>query len=106
MQALAVSNSMRASALPDVPTVAEAGFPNSEYNFWAGVFVPVKTPAPIKDKLYAEIKTALEAPAVRDKLKNLGADPLPLTSAQFDAQVRKEIETNTKVARAANIKVD
>ena len=106
LQALAVSNSARASALPDIPTVAEAGYPNSEYNFWAGVFVPVKTPAAIKEKLYAEIKKALEAPNVRDKLKNLGADPLPLTSAQFDAQVRREIETNTKVARAANIKVE
>ena len=106
LQALAVSNSARASALPDVPTVAEAGYPNSEYNFWAGVFVPAKTPASIKEKLYAEIKTALAAPNVRDKLKNLGADPLPLTSAQFDAQVRREIETNTKVARAANIKVE
>ena len=68
LQALAVSNSKRASALPDVPTVAEAGYPNSEYNFWAGVFVPAKTPAPIKEKLYAEIKKALEVPAVRGKL--------------------------------------
>ena len=106
LQALAVSNSARASALPDVPTVAEAGYPNSEYNFWAGVFLPAKTPAPIKEKLYAEIVKALDAPTVRDKLKNLGADPLPLTSAQFDAQVRREIETNTKVAKAANIKVE
>jgi tripartite-type tricarboxylate transporter receptor subunit TctC len=103
LQALAVSDSARASALPDVPTVAEAGYPNSEYNFWAGVFVPAKTPAPIKEKLYAEIAKALQAPGVRDKLTNLGADPLPLTSAQFDAQVRKEIETNTNVAKAANI---
>ena len=106
LQALAVSNSARASALPDVPTVAEAGYPNSEYNFWAGVFLPVKTPAPIKEKLHTEIAKALQAPGVRDKLKNLGADPLPLTSAQFEAQVRKEIETNTKVAKAANIKVE
>jgi tripartite-type tricarboxylate transporter receptor subunit TctC len=101
-----VSNSSRASALPDLPTIAQAGYPNSEYNFWAGVFVPAKTPAPIKDKLYAEIAKALEAPAVRDKLKNLGADPLPLTPAQFDAQVRKEIETNSKIAKAANIRVE
>ena len=106
LQALAVSNSTRATALPDIPTVAEAGYPNSEYNFWAGVFVPAKTPQPIKDRLYAEIVKALEVPAVRDKLKNLGADPLPLTSAQFDAQVRKEIETNTKVAREANIRIE
>jgi tripartite-type tricarboxylate transporter receptor subunit TctC len=106
LQALAVSNSARASALPDIPTVAEAGYPKSEYNFWAGVFLPVKTPAPIKQKLYAEIAKALDAPTVRDKLKNLGADPFKITSAEFDARVRREIETNTQVARAANIKVE
>jgi tripartite-type tricarboxylate transporter receptor subunit TctC len=106
LQALAVSNSARASALPDTPTVAEAGYPKSEYNFWAGVFLPVKTPAPIKQKLYAEIVKALDAPTVREKLKNLGADPFKITSAEFDARVRREIETNTQIARAANIKVE
>jgi tripartite-type tricarboxylate transporter receptor subunit TctC len=106
LQALAVTNSARASALPDLPTVAEAGYPNSEYNFWAGVFLPTKTPAPIKEKLYQEVAKALKVPAVAEKLKNLGADPMALTSAQFEAQVRKEIETNTKVAKAANIKVN
>jgi tripartite-type tricarboxylate transporter receptor subunit TctC len=106
LQALAVSNSSRASALPDLPTITQAGYPNAEYNFWAGVFLPSKTPAGIKDKLYQEIAKALDVPAVRDKLKNLGADPMPLTPAQFDAQVRKEIETNTKIARAANIRVE
>jgi len=105
LQALAVSNASRASALPELPTIAQAGYPQSEYNFWAGIFVPVKTPAPIKEKLYAEVKKALEAPSVRDKLKNLGADPFPVTSAQFDAIVRKEIENNTAVAKAANIRV-
>ncbi len=49
LQALAVSNSSRASGVADVPTVAEAGYPNSEYNFWAGVFVPARTPAAIKE---------------------------------------------------------
>ena len=106
LQALAVSNSSRASALPDLPTITQSGYPNAEYNFWAGVFVPSTTPAPIKEKLYSEIAKALKAPAVAEKLKNLGADPMPLTSAQFDAQVKKEIETNAKIARAANIRVN
>ncbi len=106
LQALAVSNSSRASALPDLPTITQAGYPNSEYNFWAGVFVPAKTPQAIKDKLHQEIAKALDAPAVRDKLKALGADPMRLTPAEFDAQVRKEIEINSKIARAANIKVE
>jgi tripartite-type tricarboxylate transporter receptor subunit TctC len=106
LQALAVSNASRASALPDLPTVAQAGYPQSEYNFWAGVFLPVKTPAPIKEKLYAEVKKALESPAVRERLKNLGADPFPVTSAQFDAIVKKEIENNSAVAKAATIRVE
>ena len=106
LQALAVSNSSRASALPDLPTITQSGYPNAEYNFWAGIFLPAKTPAAIKDRLYQEIAKALDVPAVRDKLKNLGADPMRLTPAEFDAQVRKEIETNSKIARAANIKVE
>jgi tripartite-type tricarboxylate transporter receptor subunit TctC len=106
LQALAVSGSARASALPDVPTTVEAGYPNSEYNFWAGIFAPAKTPADIRAKLHAEIAKALAHPPVRDKLKNLGADPMPLTSAQYEALVKKEIETNTQLVKAAGIKVN
>jgi tripartite-type tricarboxylate transporter receptor subunit TctC len=104
--ALAVSGSSRASALPDVPTTVQAGIPNSEYNFWAGMFAPAKTPAPIREKLYVEMAKALASPAVADKLKILGADPMPLNSAQFDALVKKEIETNTQLVKAAGIKVN
>ena len=106
LQALAVSGSSRASALPDVPTTVEAGYPNSEYNFWAGVFAPAKTPADIRAKLYAEIVKALHEPAIRGKLASLGADPMPLTSQQFEALVRNEIETNTQLVKAAGIKVN
>lgn len=106
LQALAVSGSTRASALPDVPTTVEAGYPNSEYNFWAGVFAPAKTPADIRAKLHAEIVKALQQPAVRDKLLNLGADPMPLSSAQFEALVRREIEDNTRLVKAVGIKVN
>ena len=106
VQPLAVSGSSRASALPDVPTTVEAGIPNSEYNFWAGMFAPAKTPADIRARLYAEMAKALQTPAVRDKLKALGADPMPLDSAQFEALVKREIETNTQLVRAAGIKVN
>jgi tripartite-type tricarboxylate transporter receptor subunit TctC len=106
LQALAVSGSARASALPDVPTTVEAGYPNSEYNFWAGVFAPAKTPAEVRARLYAEIATALQHPAVRRKLRDLGADPMPLTSGEFDALVRGEIATNTQLVKAAGIKVN
>jgi tripartite-type tricarboxylate transporter receptor subunit TctC len=106
VQALAVSGSSRASALPDVPTTVEAGYPNSEYNFWAGVFAPAKTPADIRAKLYEETAKALQNPATREKLVNLGADPMPITSAQFEALVRQEIATNTQLVKAAGIKVN
>ncbi len=106
LQGLAVSGSARASALPEVPTTVEAGYPNSEYNFWAGIFAPAKTPADIRARLYAEIAKALQAPAIREKLKTLGADPMPLDSAQYEALVRKEIETNTQLVKAAGIKVN
>jgi tripartite-type tricarboxylate transporter receptor subunit TctC len=104
--ALAVSGSSRASALPDVPTTVQAGIPNSEYNFWAGMFAPAKTPAAIREKLHAEMAKALATPAVRDRLKTLGADPMLLNSAQFDALVKREIETNTALVKAAGIKVN
>jgi tripartite-type tricarboxylate transporter receptor subunit TctC len=106
LQALAVSGSARASALPNVPTTVEAGYPNSEYNFWAGVFAPAKTPADIRAKLHAEVAKALQNPATREKLLGLGADPMPLSSAQFEMLVRNEIETNTQLVKAAGIKVN
>ncbi|PWT89610.1 MAG: LacI family transcriptional regulator [Proteobacteria bacterium] len=106
LQALAVSGSARASALPDVPTTVEAGYPNSEYNFWAGVFAPARTPAEIRGKLYRELALALQNPRVRDRLAGLGADPMPLDSAQFEALVREEIEVNTALVKAAGIKVN
>jgi tripartite-type tricarboxylate transporter receptor subunit TctC len=106
VQALAVSGSARASALPDVPTTVEAGYPNSEYNFWVGMFAPAKTPADIRAKLYAESAKALQSPATREKLVGLGADPMPLNSAQFEALVKTEIETNSQLVKAAGIKVN
>ena len=106
VQALAVSGSARASALPDVPTTVEAGYPNSEYNFWVGMFAPAKTPADIRTRLYTESAKALQSPATREKLAGLGADPMPLNSAQFEALVKTEIETNTQLVKAAGIKVN
>ncbi|MFL6799327.1 MAG: Bug family tripartite tricarboxylate transporter substrate binding protein [Xanthobacteraceae bacterium] len=106
LQALAVSGSTRASALADVPTTVEAGYPNSEYNFWAGVFAPAKTPAEIRKKLYDEMAKAMALPTTRERLAALGADPMPLTSEQYAALVRKEIETNTELVTAAGIKVN
>jgi tripartite-type tricarboxylate transporter receptor subunit TctC len=84
----------------------EAGFPNSEFNFWVGVLVASKTPVPIVERLHKEIKAALDNPAVKGRLTQLGADPMPLTSREFDAMIRKEIIDNHDLVKAANIKVN
>ena len=106
LQALAVSGSRRAAALPDVPTTAEAGFPDSEYNFWVGMFAPSKAPPAILDKLYAETLKALQNPAVREKLARLGTDPMILPAPAFDKLVRAEVAINTKIAAAAGVKAN
>src|SRR5262245_16277799 len=106
LQALAVSGSQRASALPSVPTTVEAGYPNSEYNFWIGVFAPAKVAPEIRARLHAEIAKALAQPGTREKVNNLGADPMPMTPAQFDDHVRRELEINRELVRAAGMQVN
>src|SRR5690606_4918515 len=88
---LAVGSARRASALPDVPTTAEAGVPGSEFNFWIGMFAPGKTPREIVDRLNAEAVKAINTPEVKERFVTLGADAWTLTPAQFDAYVREEI---------------
>jgi tripartite-type tricarboxylate transporter receptor subunit TctC len=104
LQALAVSTPMRASALPDVPTTLEAGYPNSDYNFWVAVFAPAKTPAAIIAKLHQQIQKTLAMPSVREKLAKLGVEPMPMSPAALDALVRAEIPVNAAIVKAANIK--
>jgi tripartite-type tricarboxylate transporter receptor subunit TctC len=101
---LAVSGMQRAAALPEVPTTIEAGFPDSDYNFWVGMFAPAATPKAIIDKLNAETVKALQVPAVKAKLAaNAGGDPMPMTPAEFDAFVGKEIDVNAALVKAAGI---
>jgi tripartite-type tricarboxylate transporter receptor subunit TctC len=104
LTAVAVSSQARSPDLPDVPTTIEAGFPNSEYNFWFGVFAPTKTPPEIIQRLYAEIAKALQDPGVNEKLAKLGVRPMPMTPPQFDEYVRREFEQNAELVKAAGIK--
>lgn len=105
LAALAVGTPKRSSVLPDVPTTAEAGVAGAEYSFWIGMLVPAKTPRPIIERLYAETQAALASPEVRDRLAKLGAEPMPMTSEQFDAQIRSEIAANSALVKSANIKI-
>jgi tripartite-type tricarboxylate transporter receptor subunit TctC len=104
--ALAVSTPKRSSALPEVPTTLEAGFRDSDYLFWNGVFVPVKTPRSIVERLHREVQKALAHPGVKEKFATQGIEPMPLSPAEFDELVRREVAINRAVAKAANLKFD
>src|SRR5215471_8752928 len=103
IRGLAVSSLKRSASLPDVPTTLEAGYPNSDYVFWVGLFAPAATPRAIIDRLHAETTKALNEPAIKDALRKLGAEPMEMTPAQFDAFVRAEIEANAALVKAAGI---
>jgi tripartite-type tricarboxylate transporter receptor subunit TctC len=100
--ALAVSSPKRAALLPDVPSVVEL-FPNSDYAFWIGVFMPAKTPRDIVDQFHREAIKTMQLPNVKERLETLGMDPMPLTPAEFDAQVRAEIASTGLLAKAAGL---
>lgn len=101
---LAVCTPKRTAALPNVPTTLESGFPDSDYTFWNGLLVPAKTPREIVDRLHAETMKALALPAVRQKFAPQGIEPMPLSPAEFDALIKKEIAINIALVKAAGIK--
>jgi tripartite-type tricarboxylate transporter receptor subunit TctC len=101
--ALAVSTPKRAPALPDVPTVAEVGYPDASYLFWGGLSAPAKTPRAIIDKLHDVVQKALDTPAVQEKLRKLGVQPMPMTPAEFGKFFADDVAAMIKLGKAANI---
>ena len=104
VSALAVSTPTRSSSMPDVPTMAEAGLPDATYNFWIGAFAPAKLPRPVAERLHSEILKAVNSADVKQKLAALGSEPMPMSMAEFDAFVRREIKLNADILEAAGIK--
>ena len=102
--ALAASTGKRSAALPDVPTVSEAGLPGYVFDPWFGILAPARTPKAILDQLSREIARILQLSDVKERLSNLGADPAPTTPEEFDAQVRAEVAKFRKIVRDAEIK--
>jgi len=102
--ALAVSSAKRSSVLPNVPTVAESGLPGFDYNLWVGMFAPAGTPAQVVDKLNRDVNSVLREATVRERLASLGAEPMPMSTAEFDRFVRGEMDDAAKVVKAAGIK--
>ena len=104
LQALAVSTPARAPALPDVPTTVEAGLADSSYVFWVGMIAPAGVPAAVQQKLNEEARKALASADVRERMARAGADPLPMSIADFNAFIRAEMESAAQIAKAANLK--
>jgi tripartite-type tricarboxylate transporter receptor subunit TctC len=100
---LAVNTTKRSPTLPDVPTTIEAGYRDSEYTFWNGLLAPAKTPQAIIDRLHAEVNKALKSPAVAEKLKNQGLEPLPLSPAEFDKMIARDIESHIAIVKKAGL---
>jgi tripartite-type tricarboxylate transporter receptor subunit TctC len=106
LRGLAVTAAKRAAALPDVPTMAEAGVPDQEAETLNGVLVPAATPNGIIDRINRDMVAALSLPDVKERLSVLGFDPVVTTPAEFGARIKSEIAKWEKVVRAANIRIE
>ncbi|HEX9432281.1 MAG TPA: tripartite tricarboxylate transporter substrate binding protein [Burkholderiales bacterium] len=102
--ALAVSSEQRAAALPEVPTMAEAGVPAAQFDFWIGMLAPAQTPRAIVQRIHTEVARALGEPEVRERLSKLGAEPMPMSPEAFDAYMRKQLVELGGMLRAAGVK--
>ena len=102
--ALAVSTPKRSPAFPEVPTIAEAGFPRGEFNFWVGMLAPAGTPKDVLARLNGEIQRALQAADMSERLAKLGAEPMSMSPEQFDSFMKEEYEVLGEVMRASGVK--
>lgn len=103
--ALAVGSSKRASALPNVPTTLEAGFPDSDFDFWVATLVPKSTPRDLIGRMYTELVKAVESASVKEKLVKLGVEPMVMQPQEFDARIASEAGMAVTLAKAANIRL-
>jgi tripartite-type tricarboxylate transporter receptor subunit TctC len=106
LRALAISGPARVSALPGVPTVAEAGVPGYSALQWYGLLAPAGTPQPVIDKLQTVVAEALRASEVRDRIAQDSAEPVGSRSADFTALIKSDLEKWSRIAKAANIQAE
>jgi tripartite-type tricarboxylate transporter receptor subunit TctC len=105
LRALAITSIKRSALAPDLPTMAESGYPGFEAVPWFGLFAPAGTPKDVLDKLYTETVKALATPQVRKKFDELGLEPVGNTPAELAAIIRKETPEWAKVIKDAGIKL-
>jgi tripartite-type tricarboxylate transporter receptor subunit TctC len=103
LRAYAVTSTKRTATLPEIPTVAESGFPGYEYSTWYGFLAPAGTPRAIVEKLNKAAVTALRSERTRERYVAQGMDPIPSTPAEYATYLKSEIAKWTKVVRAAKL---
>jgi tripartite-type tricarboxylate transporter receptor subunit TctC len=106
LRALAVTTPKRSSALPDVPTLAEAGLADQEADTMQGVLVPAGTPKPIIELLQREIVKVMALPEIKERMAELGFEAVANTPDEFSGRIKAEIPKWAKVIRDANIKAE
>ncbi len=103
LNAIAVGTAKRSSALPNVPSVAESGFPGFEVSLWLGFFAPKGTPAPVLKRLYSELTAIAKSPEMKEPFERNGADSVTTTPAELTKLMVGELDKYKKVIKAANI---
>ena len=106
LKVLAVLSPNRSSIFPDVPTIAESGFPGFEASVWYGLVAPAATPKPIVQKLHEEVQKALQTKEVRERMHAVGGEVVPGSSEMFTNLIRSERARYSKLVREANIQPD
>jgi tripartite-type tricarboxylate transporter receptor subunit TctC len=106
LKVLAVLSANRSPIFPDVPTIAESGFPGFEASVWYGLVAPAATPKPIVSKLHAEVQKALQTKEVRDRMSAVGGEVVPGSAEMFTNLIRSERQRYAKLVREANIQPD
>ena len=106
LRAIGVTSAKRSAAAPDIPTLAESGLPGFDAVSWFAMFAPANTPAPVVNKLQAEISKILKSPDISKKLLDLGLDPSGSTPAELAAYQKSEIAKWSKVVKDSGAKVE
>jgi tripartite-type tricarboxylate transporter receptor subunit TctC len=106
LRALAVMSKHRSQVLPNLPTIAQAGYPDLDGDAWVGVLVPTGTPKEVSARLHQEIVKIIDEPETKERLAAIGLEPVGDSPEQFAAQLKVEMEKWTKIIRAAKIKVE
>jgi tripartite-type tricarboxylate transporter receptor subunit TctC len=101
--ALAVSSTRRSSAMPAVPTTVEAGFPNSQYDVWIGMFAPAKTPRALVNRLNDEATRAIRSPEVKERFAGLVMDEMIMGVDEFAAFLAQDFQVNADLVKAAGV---